>query len=140
MTFSRDPLAVRFDPQARVVLGLAIAQREKHDANRHLVEYVRVRVPNPPGTMVREDRPDRLSPTERAFTRACYYDRRIHQLGRKKPDARWSLRLDWDPVPLLPGAQRYVQVTVFSDTSGARHVRRNADESYVENPELRAQA
>jgi hypothetical protein len=139
MAFTRDPLSVRFDPQARLVIDLAIAQAEKWKANRRLVPYVRIRVPNPPGYQPREtDRPDRLTPTERAMSRSLYYDRRIHHISGNRPDARWSLKLEWDPPPPLPGQARYVKVRVFSDTSGARHVEANQATSWVQNPELRS--
>lgn len=140
MVYQRDPLSVQFDRQAALTVRLAIEQAEKHKANRRLVPYIRVRVPNPPGALpVRENRPDRLSPHERAFSRALYYDDRIHQLSsRKKPDARWSMKLEWGPVPVLPGQARVVQITLFSDTSGARHVEGNQGKSFVANPELRS--
>ena len=122
MTYGRDPLSVQFDPQAKLTIRLAIEQAEKAAANRRLVPYIRVRVPNPPGTMpVRETRGSELSPHERAFTRACYYDGRIHNANPKfHPDSRWPLKLTWNAVPVLPGAARVVTVQVFPDTAGAR--------------------
>lgn len=140
MPYARDPLSVQFDPQARLTVTLAIEQATKHKGNRRLVPYIRVRVPNPPGVIPeREDRPDRLSKHERAFLRACYYDGRIHQLtSRQKPDARWSLKPEWGPVPVLPGQARQLQITLFSDTSGARHVEGDQARSFVANPELRS--
>lgn len=140
MPYARDPLSVQFDPQARLAVTLAIEQATKARANRRLVPYIRVRVPNPPGIIpIREDRETRLSPHERAFSRALYYDRRIHQLSsRKKPDARWSMKLDWGAVPVLPGQARTVTITLFSDTSGARHVENDQITSFVANPELRS--
>ena len=132
-------MSVQFDGQARVVIGLAITQHDKHAANQRIVPYVRIRVPNPPGVMTREPQKARLSPTERNFLRALYNDPRIHQLNRKKPLARWSLKPEWDPVPLLPGGQRYLKITLFSDTEGARHARRQPDkDKYVTNPDLQA--
>jgi len=133
-------MSARFDRQAALVVGLAIEQARKAAGNRRLVPYIRVRIPNPPVDGPRENRPARLSPTERSWCRAMYYDPRIHQLtSRRKPDARWSLRLDWETVPLLPGQQRYVKVTVFPDTEGARYVKRNPPVlSYAETPELRS--
>lgn len=137
MAFTRDPLAASFDPQARTTLNLAIEQKRNHRANRRLVPYIRVRVPNPPGALpVRETRGAELSRHERAFTRALYYDGRITNAKPGwHPDAEWSLKLTWNPVPVLPGAARVVQVEVFSDTEGARYARNNlsSDQKFVES-------
>lgn len=136
MAFTRDPLAASFDPQARLTITLAIEQKQKQRKNRALVPYVRVRVPNPPGAIpVRETRGSELSTHERAFTRALYYDGRINNANPKfHPDAEWSLKLVWNPVPVLPGAARVVQVEVFPDTEGARYARDKipADQKFVE--------
>jgi len=140
VTFYRDPESVFFDAQARVVIGLAITQYERRLGNVRLTPHVRVHVPNPHlPTGPRERRPSRLSPTERAFTRALYWDSRIHQLGRDKPDSRWSLKLSWGDVPLLPGQARQVRVMVFPDTDGARYMLAHPETSWVEHPELRAE-
>lgn len=145
MTFSRDPLSVEYDGQARLVVGLAIDQHEKRRQNTRLVPYVRVRIDPARGQLVtlREavaGNELRLSRNERAFQRACYYDGRIHQFtGRKKPLARWSLKLEWEDPPIVPGRPRYVRVQVFGDTDGARHAERlPAKRKVSENPDLRS--
>jgi hypothetical protein len=140
MTFVRDPLAVRFDPQARLVVTLAIQQHGKHAANRRVVPYIRVRVPNPAQlALVRENGKARLSQAERAFTRALYYDDRIANANKRfHPDGVWSLKLTWDDPPLIPGRQRYVRVEVFRDFEGARYARTRipSSEKFTENYDL----
>jgi len=121
VTYQRDPLSVLFDRQVRVVIGLAIDQRRKHDANARLVEYVRVRVPQRRGDLLRDD--GGLSAAERAFQRSMYHDERIHKA--RANSGQWSLRLDWEPVPVIPGRDRGLRVTVFPETAGRRHVSRN---------------
>lgn len=148
-TFSRDPLSVRFDAQAKLTVTLAIEQASKHRAAlarkaKHIpVPHIRVRVPNPPGVVPdrtgRHAGKDSLSEYERAFLRALYYDDRIHQLtSRDKPDARWSLKAGWGTVPVLPGQARYLTITLFPDTEGARYAKKHPAVSYAENPELRS--
>lgn len=141
MTFQRDPLSVQFDEQARAAITRAITAATRKKRNAAVRGWFEVLVPNPPGVVpVREDRPGRLSPYERAFQRSLYYDGRVHQLtARKKPGARWSLKCDWAPVPVLPGQHRRLRITLFTDTSGARHVEKGpARESFAENPDLRS--
>ena|SRR5215469_10799920 len=133
--FQRDPLSVRFDPQARFVIGRAIDQFQARKTNTRLVPWVRVTVPNLPGTMVRDQ--GGLSAAERAFQRSCYHDERIHK-PRKNTGGPWSLKLEWETVPAAPGGARRVKVQVFGSTSGKRHSDRNPGQSWVENPELRS--
>lgn len=134
MPYVRDPLSVSFDRQAALAIRLAIEQKQKHEKNRRLVPYIRVRVPNPPGELpVRETRTDQLSQHERQFLRACYHDDRIARpLDKTHPgtgarggkvSGDWSLKRTWGPVPVLPGAARVLQLEVFRDASGARHAR-----------------
>lgn len=129
MVYQRDPLSVRYDPQARLVLALAIDQHRKRVKNLKLVPYVRVRVDNPltlawPGSRVmkvtnlpRDE--GGLSSAERAFQRALYHDPRIHK-PRRTSRGEWSLKVEWDEAPLLPGAHRNVRVTVFRPEEAAR--------------------
>ena len=141
VTYVRDPLSVLFDGQAGEAITRAIRQYERKRKNSSVRGWVEILVPNPlTENYVRETRPDRLSPSERAFQRALYYDARVHQLTRRaKPRSRYSLKCDWQPVPMLPGSPRRVRITLFRDTSGARHVEQGPRrESFVENPELRS--
>ena len=141
MTYERDPLSVQFDRQAKAVITLVIAQHGKHRENTKLVPYVRVRVPNPARSVgVRESGKDHLSSHERAFLRSLYHDDRIHQLtARRKPHARWSLKAEWGPVPVLAGQARYVSLRVFTATDGSRHMERKpASVKFSETPELRS--
>ena len=136
--FTRDPLSVAFDRQARLTLSLAIQQHEKHEKNTRLRPYIRVTVPNAGGDgLIRDDTPDRLSKHERAFLRSLYHDDRIHQwTKRQKPGAVWSLKRTWGPVPALPGQPRQLTLEIFRHTSGARHVKQSykRKEKYAENP------
>jgi hypothetical protein len=131
MRFQRDPLSERFDKAARALITRAIANAQ--------------RKPPRPTTFIVESQPGepreatelRLSVTERAFQRALYYDSRIHQLGRKKPDARWSLKQPaWEEVI---GRRRFGTLRVYPDTAGARHVKRLPKErKFTENPALQS--
>lgn len=138
----RDPLSVQFDRAAHLAVTLAIQQHEKHRGNSRLKSSIKVSVPNPARVIPDRTGPhagkDSLSPHERGFLRACYYDDRIHQwTGRKKPDAVWSLKATWGPPSLLPGKTRSLTLEVFSDTSGARHVKDGYKkrQKYTENAE-----
>lgn len=140
MTFVRDPLSVEFDQQAKALLDKAVAQARRKQKNASVRGWVEALIPTPMEEfMNREDRPDRLSRYERAFQRALYYDQRIHRLtgGIQHPNSRWSLKCDWQPAPMAPGAPRRLRVTLFSDSSGSRHAERSGN-SYVRNPELRS--
>jgi len=122
MVYLRDPLSVQYDPQARLVIRLAIEQHTKRAKNQRLVPYVRVRVDNPIGeSLVRDE--GGLSRAERAFQRALYHDQRIHK-PRKNSPGEWSMKVDWDPAPPLPGLHRNVRITLYRDTEGRRHVDR----------------
>lgn len=141
MTYQRDPLSARYDDQAAQTIAAAIRAYERKRKNQRIRGYVEARIVSPPE--VREQGGARLSRTERAFQRALYYDDRIHQLtgGRKKPRARYSLKVDWQPVPLLPGQWRTAHVQVFGRASGRRHVETGPDrDSFVNNPALRSTA
>lgn len=142
MTFTRDPLSVEYDRQARAVVGLAIAQHEKRRANLRLVPYIRVRVDNPLMFSGPRETNTRygLSRAERAFERACRYDSRIAQMTeRSKPDAVWSLKMEWEPAPVLPGRPRFVRMQVFSDTEASRYAARLPSSQQVrKNPDLRS--
>jgi hypothetical protein len=118
MVYQRDPLSVRYDPQARLVLALAIDQHRKRVQNLKLVPYVRVRVDNPL-TLAGPRDEGGLSKAERAFQRALYHDPRIHK-PRRTSRGEWSLKVEWDEAPLLPAAHRNVKVTVFRPEEAAR--------------------
>ena len=138
MRFTRDPLSVEFDNAARELIGRAVRQYDRKRRNASVRGWVEALVPNPVVMEPREDTHVRLSRHERAFQRSLYYDPRIHQLGRKKPNGHYSLKCEWQPVPVLPGQPRRVRVTLFRDTAGARHVEAGPKrESFVENPDLR---
>jgi hypothetical protein len=140
MVYKRDPMSVRFDPAARRLIGRVIARFEAHQENPALSPWQDVSVPNLAFDFGRDK--GGLSVTERAFLRALYYDSRIHQLtARAKPDARWSLKAEWDQPPLIPGTARGLRVRVFRDTQGARHAKRmRQDRKFSENPELQSAA
>ena len=149
MTYTRDPLSTEYDAIAEDVIGRAIRQYRRKARNDRSPQWVSLRVHSP--MMPRPDmaarviefrsngKVTRISRYEEALKRALYYDSRVHQLtARKKPDARWSLRIDFGGVPF--GEYRTVRVAVFSDTSGARHVESGPDStSFVKNPALRTQ-
>jgi hypothetical protein len=132
--FTRDPMSVRFDRQARLAISLAIDQHRKHAQNRRLVRYIRVRIDTPAALWFDRDKGG-LTRVERAFQRALYYDDRIHNANPYfHPDADWSLKVEWDPQPLVPGTQRSAKLTIFGDTEAARHVERTytSGEKFVE--------
>jgi len=139
MSFQRDPLSVKYDDVANDLVTKAIAAYQRKRKNARVRGYVETLVQSPV-TELHSDGPDRLTPHERAFSRAMYHNRLIHQLtARKKPDARWSLKLDWQPVPMLPGQARRVHVQVFRDTAGARHAENMPrSQTFAENPDLRS--
>jgi hypothetical protein len=145
MVYARDQLSVPYDPVAHDLIGRAIRQARRKQANARVPGWVPFLVESPlvprPEWAVHDDGPDKLTRYERAFQRALYYDGRIHVLsgGRPRPAARWSLKIEWNPVPLLPGQARRGRLQVFSDTSGSRHVRSGPRrDSWVRNPELRS--
>lgn len=137
MTYQRDPLSVRYDPQARLVLALAIDQHRKRAANLRLVPYVRVRVDNPLRLAGPRDEGG-LSAAERAFQRALYHDHRVHK-PRRTSRGEWSLKVEWDDAPLLPGVHRNVRITVFRPEEAARFAsKKPRREQWQHNPALQS--
>ena len=130
MPFQRDPLSVQYDAPAARIISQAIERagtplpwrRGAVDSGSH---------------ERRESTGARLTATERALQRALYHDQRIHK-ARKNTGGPWSLKIEWDPV--VPGQRRRTfRIRVFSDTVGARKVRRDyRSQSYVKNPALRS--
>jgi hypothetical protein len=137
MTYTRDPLSVPFDAQAADLVGRLITRyrRASEGKGSHWIEVL---VPSPP-LELHDIGDKRLTPTERGWQRAMYYDSRIHQMtSRDKPGAHWSLKLEWQPVPMLPGQHRRVRARVFRDTEAARHARKAPDsKKFATNPDLR---
>jgi hypothetical protein len=144
MRYERDPLSIEYDPVAADLISRAIAARQRKGRNSRVPGWVPALVAGNPLDLagsLRTHGPHKLSRYELAFQRSLYYDGRIHVLsgGRARPSARWSLKLDWGPVPMLPTQQRRLRVQVFPDSAGRRHVdAQPATESWVNNPSLRS--
>lgn len=126
MPYQRDPLSVQYDAAAAELITRAITK------GRWVVGVIFSPADDP-----REATPDELSRTERAFQRALYHDKRIANARKTKPEARWSLKVEWAE---RIGPRRRVQIRTFSDTSGRRKVENeySRGESYVRNPSLRS--
>lgn len=129
MPFTPDPLSVRYERAASSLLDRAIGRMgQRRGSMRWAVGIVQ----SSPGEY-REPGGQRLSRTERAFTRALYRDPRVYH---RSGDKRYSLK---EPVWGAPlGRTREVRIRVFSDASGARQAERAAYKSYVANPALRS--
>ena len=136
--FQRDPLSEGYDGAARDVVSRAVRAYSRSPVKARPL-WVRGHQDLIHGTG--EDRGGRTR-DERAFTRALYHEPRIHQMSKDKPEAVWSLRIEWLG---REGGRSAFRVRVFPDTSGARHARnlrggKHSTRSYARNPGLRSGA
>jgi hypothetical protein len=130
--YQRDPISVAYDSQAGPLIGQLIARYRRASKSHSVTYWTTVYVENPlrpdPGLTLHNSGKDRLSAYERGFLRSLYYDARIHQWTRRaKPDAHWSLKADWGPVPMLPAGRRELRLRVFRDTEARRFMDRQPD-------------
>ena len=126
VVYRRDPLSVRFD---RVAAGMITRAVEGQRRGRWIVGII-----ESGGHEQRERGGPGLSVSERAFQRSLYHDKRIHKARKGTGD--YSLVIDWREVI---GRRRFVAIRLFTDTSGARRVRRDyGPESYIKNPAMRS--
>ena len=124
--YQRDPLSVRYDPHARMLITRAINGRS-HGRPVWVRGALEIR------HGYHEDAGGRL-PDERALLRALYHDPRIHK-PRKNSGGPWSLQVDWTG---RIGAVSMLRLRVLKDTSGARHAATHRDSSWVRNEDLRS--
>lgn len=108
MTFTRDPLSVRFDGAAHEIISRAI---------RFPGKTVLGSIDSGPGEPVDDGG---LTRSERAFQRALYHDQRIRK-PRRNSGGPWTLpQPDW---LARTGRTRLVRIMVVSDISGAVYAR-----------------
>jgi hypothetical protein len=138
--FRRDPFSPPYDAAAADLISRAISRYRRKQKNQRLTAWTHGIVENTLEHPLRDQGKDRLTRLERGFQRALYYDKRITNMKPGwHPDARWALKIDWDPAPLLPGRPRGFRLQVFRDTDAARYARGlPKSESYGKNPDLLA--
>jgi hypothetical protein len=121
----RDPLSVRYDRSARRALLAAI--RAWRAGGKTATAWI---ASEPPSQFRNLDTGGRTG-SERAFTRACYYQ--VFKIPRNlgvRP--QWSLKLTWGPVERRGSRYgRTVTLRMFRYGSGYAKVAKNPRQSWI---------